>query len=52
MLPPNIAEDTTGVLSPEVYVMGGVEQDPLCTKVIGSTSYDIYDPVRLTIDFT
>lgn len=52
MLPPNYMDDATGVLAPEVYLMGGVEADPLCQKVIGEADYGIFDPVRLTIDFT
>ena len=52
MLPPNVMDDATGVLAPEVYLMGGVESDPLCQKVIGEADYGIFDPVRLTIDFT
>jgi len=52
MLPPNYMDDATGVLAPEVYILGGVESDPLCQKVIGEDDFGIFDPVRLTIDFT
>ena len=52
-LPPNYAPDSSGVLAPEMSLsFGGAERDDLCQRVIGEDGYDIFDPVRLTIDFT
>jgi len=52
-LPPNDVEDATGVLAPDMtFSLGAVERDDLCQRVIGQDGYDIFDPVRLTVDFT
>ena len=50
MLPPNDLTDATGVLAPMAYTTP--EPDALCQKVIGDPTLDIFDPVRLTVDFT
>ncbi len=50
MMPPNDLPDATGVLAPIAYV--SPEPDALCQRVINNASLDIFDPVRLTVDFT
>ncbi|MFO0751583.1 MAG: choice-of-anchor L domain-containing protein [Myxococcota bacterium] len=48
--PPNSYDDTSGALSPQADFDG--ERDALCSKVIDDSSITVFDPVRLTVDFT
>ena len=49
-VPPNDMTDATGVLAPLSFL--SPEPDPLCKRVIADPTKYVYDPVRLTVDFT